>query len=169
MKLVFLMPYPCLLCALNVFVFPGPIPAQLGELATLRHLNLSNNLFAGTCPPSFLSPLSCVLYEGGAMCLSCVLYVLTEFWVFFYALTKFVYLRSHPGLIGPIGEFDAPCVFPPDLCLYEGSDLLSICIYCTSTIAWLGSCMFWLGFVSPRSHPGCIGPIGECTGAAFRE
>ena len=28
-------------------------------------------------------------------------------------------------------------------------------------MAWLVFCMFWLGFVCPRSHPGYIGPIGE--------
>ena len=28
-------------------------------------------------------------------------------------------------------------------------------------MAWLDFCMFWLGFVYPRSHPGWIGPIGE--------
>ncbi len=61
------------------FVFPGPIPAELGGLITLQHLDLSDNIFKGTCSPSFLSPLSGVLYEEGAMCLSCVLYVLTEF------------------------------------------------------------------------------------------
>ena len=27
-------------------------------------------------------------------------------------------------------------------------------------MAWLGFCMFWLGFVYPRSHSGWIGPIG---------
>jgi hypothetical protein len=37
----------------------------------------------------------------------------------------------------------------------------------TSTMAWLDFCMFWLGFVYPRSHSGWIGPIGEFEGAAF--
>ena len=35
-------------------------------------------------------------------------------------------------------------------------------------MAWLVSCMYWLGFVYPRSHPGWIGPIGEFEGASIR-
>jgi hypothetical protein len=38
----------------------------------------------------------------------------------------------------------------------------------TRTIAWLVFCMFWLGFVYPRSHSGWIGPIREFEGAAFK-
>ena len=41
--------------------------------------------------------------------------------------------------------------------------------YRTSTMAWLDFCMFWLGFVCPRSHPGWIGPIGEFMAAAFKQ
>jgi hypothetical protein len=39
--------------------------------------------------------------------------------------------------------------------------------YRTSTIAGFGFCMFWMGFLYPRSHPGWIGPIGESEGAVF--
>ncbi len=34
-------------------------------------------------------------------------------------------------------------------------------------MSWLDFCMFWLGFVYPRSHSGWIGPIGEFAAAAF--
>ncbi len=39
----------------------------------------------------------------------------------------------------------------------------------SSTIAWIVFCMFWLGVVYPRSHPGWIGPIGEFAAAEFRQ
>ncbi len=91
----------------------------------------------------------------------------------------FVYPRSHSGWIRPIGEIGEPAVVEqptyrysiplPMTCIqYLGIGLLSSCMpFRTSTIAWLGFCMFWLGFVYPRSHPGWIGPIGGFTGAVF--
>jgi hypothetical protein len=51
-----------LLCVLTVcFVYPGPIPAELGQLANLQELALSNNKLTGT--PHSLPDLHAVWRE----------------------------------------------------------------------------------------------------------
>ena len=85
---------------------------------------------------------------------------------------SFVYPRSHSGWIGPIDQFDGADVgeqpayrsspfLPFGLHSIWKNRLAFLMPFRTSTMAWLDFCMFWLGFVYPRSHPGWIGPIGK--------
>jgi hypothetical protein len=52
----------CELYDLSVLHCPGPIPAELGQLANLEQLNLGYNMLTGTLLPLF--PLTCVQFEG---------------------------------------------------------------------------------------------------------
>jgi hypothetical protein len=90
----------------------------------------------------------------------------------------FVYPRSHSGWIGPIGPFTGAGFIPeqayqysiplsPDVHSIWRKKLAFFMPFRNSRIGWLVCCMFWLCFVSPRSHPGWIGRIGEFTEAVF--
>jgi hypothetical protein len=90
----------------------------------------------------------------------------------------FVYPRSHSGWIGRIGEFTGAefilkpayrysIPLSPDVHSIWRQRLAFLMPFRTSTIAWLSFCVFWLGFVYPRSHSGWIGRIGEFEGAVF--
>ncbi len=111
---------------------------------------------------------------------------LTIWLVFCMVWLGFVCPRSHPGYIGPIGETILGAVFkkkPTYRCaplpllsfnclltgMYSYVDIYRRIFmpFRTSTIAWLDFCMFWLGFVYPRSHSGWIGRIGKFTKAWF--
>ncbi len=90
----------------------------------------------------------------------------------------FVYPRSHSGWIGPIGLFRGSGIklqqayrysipLSPDLHSIWRTRLAFLIPVHTSTIVWLGFCMFRLSFVYPRSHSGWIEPIGQFNASLF--
>ncbi len=85
--------YLLLLCFGCALYTRGPIPAELGQLVNLTDgLDLSKNQLTGTTQSLF--PLTCIQYDFRTSRMG---------WLVF--LLCFVYLRSHSGWIGPLGEF----------------------------------------------------------------
>ncbi len=161
------------------FVYtPGPIPAELGQLANLRYMDLSNNQLTGNLsfsPPdlhsiwtkrlAFLMPFHTRMIGWLGFCM---------FWL------NFVYPRSHSGWIGPIGQFKSflfthkqahrySIPLYPDSHSIWRNRLAFLRPVHTSRIGWLVFCMNWLSFVYPRYHSGWIGPIGQFKLSLFRE
>ncbi len=137
------------------FVYtPGPIPAELGQLANLEELDLSSNNLTGTLLP--LLPLTCVHYEGRDLPCVCPLLACNDsmkesvlaFLIPFR--TKEIRL-AYKGRNLPWYERDLPCVWRKD----------------SRIGGWLVFCMIRLCFVYLRSHPGWIGEIGEVRVSAF--
>ena len=80
---------------------------------------------------------------------------------------SFVYPRSHPGWIGPIGEIgEAAFILQqayrysilsfPDLHSIWTKRVAFLMPVHTSRIGWLDFCMFWLGFVSQSVRVTCL-------------
>ena len=64
------------LCFDCVLYTPGPIPAELGQLAKLKQLWMSSNKLTGTLSPLLLT-LMCAIYEVGDLpCISSIMFVL---------------------------------------------------------------------------------------------
>jgi hypothetical protein len=84
----------------------------------------------------------------------------------------FVYPRSHPRWIGPIGEFavyrfirkQAYRYFIPfssDLHSIWSTRLAFLMPFRTSRIGWHGFCMFWLSFIYPGPIPAELGQLAK--------
>ena len=119
-------------------------------------------------------------FEIAQRCLLCILFVMqiTRKW-----LLAFLMQRKHSAwnwnlrrfLRSTIAEsmqqptYRYPPPLSPDLHSIWKNVLPCRMPFRTSRIAWLVFCMFWLGFVYPRSHSGWIGPIGEIGEAVFEQ
>ncbi len=128
-----------------VLYTPGLIPAELGQLANLRHVSLSDNQLKGTSSllPSDLHSIwrnmTHIQYEGTCWLSLCpFIPVRWRDLIFVCFELGFVHPRSHSGWIGPIGEIGATVLaaeqayrysilLPPDLpsILRHGLALLS--------------------------------------------
>ncbi len=100
---------------------------------------------------------------------TCFLYDLTEFFIpQVTSRLNWANWRNCRSCIWTVTNL--PVLYPSslDLCRIWNRRLALHKPYLTSRIGWLVFCMFWLGFVYPRSHSGWIGSIGEFTGSAFR-
>ncbi len=148
----------CVVCLDCVLCPPGSIPAELGQLATLRELFLSNNQLTGT-PFIFSSRLefefnmkkeTCFPYDHSFRSdrMACLLYDLTVFCISQGPFRLNLADWRNWSCCGctPTNLPVLHLSFPLDLCSIciqsEGIGLLSLCSYALTE------------FVYPRSHPG---------------
>jgi hypothetical protein len=177
-RLAFLMPFCTSRIEWLVFVrfdwvlySPGPIPAELGQLAKLERLELHYNQFTGAISP--LLSLDLCRTESRRLALR-MPYLSSRIGNLLFVWFDWVLYTPGPipaelGQLANLKELyfqtnkltGTPSLLSARMHSILRNRLAFLMPFRTSRIGWLVYCMFWLGFVYHRSHSGWIGPIGE--------
>jgi Leucine-rich repeat (LRR) protein len=119
------------------FVYPGPIPAELDQLANLQVLSLENNKLTGNHP---LLPLACIQYVGKGLLSSCP-FIPVGLGDLVFVLIDWVLYTPGPipaelGQLANLQQLDLSSnqltgnhhFFPLTCIQYERKGLLSLCL-----------------------------------------